>query len=57
MGLGLEDNDFCIQAAQADGIEISFPPPQGGFQAALLCIAFRAGAEVKNSPPVPDHSG
>ncbi|CAK0787681.1 hypothetical protein CVIRNUC_010903 [Coccomyxa viridis] len=34
-----------IAAAAADGIDVGFPPPQGTFQAALLCIAFRAGAE------------
>ena len=59
MGHGppLEDDACCVQAAQADGTEIGFPPAQGSFQAALLCVAFRAGAEVKGKPPTPDHSG
>lgn len=40
----------CLQVSQADGTEVAFPPPRGTFQAALLCIAFRAGAEVLPSP-------
>ena len=39
------------QAAAADGTNTGFPPPQGTFQAALLCIAFRAGAEVGHASP------
>ena len=43
--------DLRAQAAAADGTDVGFPPPQGTFQAALLCIAFRAGAEVGPASP------
>lgn len=35
-----------LQMVRPDGVEATIPPPPGQFQAALLCTAFRAGAEV-----------
>lgn len=38
----------CVrtQAVQPDGVALSFPETNGSVEAALVCIAFRAGAEV-----------
>lgn len=38
---------FCMQMVRPDGEETTFPPPPGQHKAALLCAAFRAGAEVR----------
>jgi hypothetical protein len=35
-----------VQVVEPDGSQVAFPPPAGSFRAALLCVAFRAGAEV-----------
>ena len=35
-----------MQMVRPDGIENTIPPPPGQFKTALLCTAFRAGAEV-----------
>lgn len=35
-----------MQMVRPDGVEATIPPPPGQFKAALLCTAFRAGAEV-----------
>ena len=41
------------QMVEPGGAQLVFPPPHGSLRAALLSIAFRAGAEVPsyNSPP------
>ncbi len=39
---------MCVrwQMTRPDGVQCTIPPPPGQHQAALLCTAFRAGAEV-----------
>lgn len=37
---------MLAQVVEPSGTEVVFPPPAGSFKAALLCCAFRAGAEV-----------
>ncbi len=39
---------MCVlwQMVRPDGVQCTIPPPPGQHQAALLCTAFRAGAEV-----------
>jgi hypothetical protein len=34
------------QALRADGTEQAMPPPAGTAAVSLVCVAFRAGAEV-----------
>ena len=38
------------QVMEPGGAEVMFPPPQGSLRVALLCIAFRAGAEACSYP-------
>lgn len=42
-----------MQMVRPDGVEATIPPPPGQFKAALLCTAFRAGAEVTISCAAP----
>ncbi|BDA42262.1 hypothetical protein COCOBI_03-1490 [Coccomyxa sp. Obi] len=37
----------AMAVMEPGGAEVMFPPPQGSLRVALLCIAFRAGAEDK----------
>ena len=39
---------FHTQMVRPDGVEAMVPPPPGHYKAALLCTAFRAGAEVNS---------
>lgn len=39
-----------MQVMEPGGAEVMFPPPQGSLRVALLCIAFRAGAEASAFP-------
>lgn len=39
-----------MQVMEPGGAEVMFPPPQGSLRVALLCIAFRAGAEACTFP-------
>jgi hypothetical protein len=38
----------AMKVVEPGGTEVLFPPPPGSLRVALLCIAFRAGAEVSS---------
>lgn len=44
-----------VQMVQPDGTSVNLPPSPSHFKAALLCTAFRAGAEVCIYTPGSDH--
>jgi hypothetical protein len=46
---------MCVrwQMTRPDGVQCTIPPPPGQHQAALLCTAFRAGAEVTTTFALP----